>query len=140
MQEAIQRLAQDIGRVEEYIRNLQQAANTLLSELEDVRLSREALERLKNYDDDEILFNLARRGHIYIPGKINSENKKVIAHIGGEYLMEMDIDQALKILIDKEGDIKNALNKVNQDMQEAVKLHQSLQQKLAQMIQSTQKG
>jgi len=136
--EAVERLVSDINRVEEYIRSLQQNANIVLAELEELRIAREALEQLKVYKGEEALLALDRRGHVMARGIITSKDR-VIANIGGEFLMEIPIDEAIKIIAAKEGDLRNALNAINQEISSAYSLYERLRATLSQLVEEAEK-
>lgn len=136
--EAVERLVSDINRVEEYIRSLQQNANIVLAELEELRIAREALEQLKVYKGEEALLALDRRGHVMARGIITSKDR-VIANIGGEFLMEVPIDEAIKIIAAKEGDLRNALNAINQEISSAYSLYERLRATLSQLVEEAEK-
>ncbi|MDT7888481.1 MAG: prefoldin subunit alpha [Desulfurococcales archaeon] len=136
--EAVERLVSDINRVEEYIRSLQQNANIVLAELEELRIAREALEQLKLYKGEEALLALDRRGHVMARGVITGRDK-VIANIGGEFLMEVPIDEAIKIITAKEGDLRNALNAINQELSSAYTLYERLRRALSQIVEEAEK-
>ncbi len=136
--EAVERLVSDINRVEEYIRSLQQNANIVLAELEELRIAREALEQLKVYKGEEALLALDRRGHVMARGVITTKDK-VIANIGGEFLMEVPIDEAIKIIVAKESDLRNALNAINQEMSSAYTLYERLRAALSRVVEEAEK-
>ncbi len=136
--EAVGRLVSDINRVEDYIRSLQQNANIVLAELEELRIAREALEQLKLYKGEEALLALDRRGHVMAKGVITSRDR-VIANIGGEYLMEIPIDEAIKIITAKEGDLRNTLNAINQEISSAYSLYERLRATLSQIVEEAEK-
>jgi len=136
--EAVERLVSDINRVEEYIRSLQQNANIVLAELEELRIAREALEHLKLYRGEEALLALDRRGHVMARGVITSRDR-VVANIGREYLMEVPIDEAIKIVSAKEGDLRNALNAINQEISSAYSLYERLRTTLSQLVEEAEK-
>lgn len=136
--EAVERLVSDINRVEEYIRSLQQNINIVVAELEELRIAREALEQLKVYKGEEALLALDRRGHVMAKGVITSKDR-VIASIGGEYLMEISIDDAMKIIASKEGDLRNTLNALNQEMASAYSLYERLRATLSRIVEEAEK-
>lgn len=136
--EAVERLISDINRVEEYIRSLQQNAKIVLAELEELRIAREALEQLKMYKGEEALLALDRRGHVMARGVITAKDK-VIANIGGEFLMEVPIDEAIKIIVAKESDLRNALNAINQEISSAYTLYERLRAALSQIVEEAEK-
>lgn len=136
--EAVERLVSDINRVEEYIRSLQQNINIVVAELEELRIAREALEQLKVYKGEEALLALDRRGHVMAKGVITSKDR-VIASIGGEFLMEISIDDAMKIIASKEGDLRNTLNALNQEMASAYSLYERLRATLSRIVEEAEK-
>lgn len=136
--EAVERLVSDINRVEEYIRSLQQNANIVLAELEELRIAREALEQLKLYKGEEALLALDRRGHVMAKGIITGKDK-VVASIGGDFLMELPIDEAIKIVTAKEGDLRNTLNAINQEISSAYALYEKLRATLSRLIEEAEK-
>jgi prefoldin alpha subunit len=136
--EAVGRLVSDINRVEEYIRSLQQNINIVVAELEELRIAREALEQLKVYKGEEALLALDRRGHVMAKGVITSKDR-VIASIGGEFLMEISIDDAMKIIASKEGDLRNTLNALNQEMASAYSLYERLRATLSRIVEEAEK-
>ncbi|MEZ0290409.1 MAG: prefoldin subunit alpha [Sulfolobales archaeon] len=129
----IEALVAELGRVEEYIKVLQQNLGVILQEIEEIRLAREALEGIKTYQSQEVLIGVDRRGHIYIKGSIVSRDV-VLTHIGGEYLTELPVDQALKILDEKESDLRKALESLTQEISEARQVYERLYNTLNTLI------
>lgn len=136
--EAVERIASDMGRVEEYIKALQQNASLVVAELDELRIAREALEQLKSYKGEEALLALDRRGHVMARGIVTSK-EKVIANIGGDFHMELPIDDALKIISLREGDLRNALNTINQEIAEAYALYERLRESLSKLVEEAGK-
>ncbi|MGC9009080.1 MAG: prefoldin subunit alpha [Sulfolobales archaeon] len=132
-EQRIQALAAELSRVEEYLRILQQNLSILLQEIEEISIAREALEGLKKFQSNEILMGVDRRGHVYVKGMVTSKDK-VLAHIGGEYLAEVSIDEALKILDNKESDLRKSLEALNQEIVEASRLYERLQTALSSLL------
>ncbi len=132
-EQRIQALATELSRVEEYLRVLQQNLGILLQEIEEISIAREALEGLRKFQSNEILIGVDRRGHVYVKGMVTSKDK-VLAHIGGEYLAEVSIDEALKILDNKESDLRKSLEALNQEIVEASRLYERLQTALSSLL------
>jgi len=132
-EQKIQALAIELSRVEEYLRALQQNLGILLQEIEEISIAREALEGLRKFQSNEILMGIDRRGHVYVKGMVASKDK-VLAHIGGEYLAEVSIDEALKILDNKESDLRKSLEALNQEIVETSRLYERLQAALSNLL------
>jgi len=137
-EQKIQALATELSRVEEYLRVLQQNLGIILQEIEEINIAREALEGLRKFQSTEILMGIDRRGHVYVKGVVTSKDK-VLAHIGGEYLAEVSIDDALKILSDKESDLRKSLEVLNQEIAEASRLYERLQTALSSLLSEREK-
>lgn len=134
----IEAIVAELGRLEDYIRTLQQNTGIVLQEIEEIRLAREALEGLKRFPAEEVLIGVDRRGHIYVKGAVSSR-ETVLAHIGGEYLVELPVDDALKILDEKEKDLREALESLNQEISKAAQLYERLQSTLASLLSQREK-
>jgi len=137
-EQKIQALATELSRVEEYLRVLQQNLGIILQAIEEINIAREALEGLRKFQSTEILMGIDRRGHVYVKGVVTSKDK-VLAHIGGEYLAEVSIDDALKILSDKESDLRKSLEVLNQEIAEASRLYERLQTALSSLLSEREK-
>jgi prefoldin alpha subunit len=134
----IEALVAELGRVEEYLRVLQQNLGVILQELEEIRIAREALEGLKNYSSNEILISVDRRGLVYVKGLVSSRDV-VLTHIGGEYLTELPLERAFKILEEKESDLKKALDSLNQEINEARQVYERLYNALNTLIEERER-
>lgn len=137
-QQRIQALATELSRVEEYLRVLQQNLGIILQEIEEISIAREALEGLRKFQSNEVLVGIDRRGHVYVKGLVGSR-EKVLAHIGGEYLAEISIEEALKILDMKESDLRRSLEVLNQEISEVAQLYERLQDALSALLAERQR-
>jgi prefoldin alpha subunit len=135
----IEALVSELGRLEDHLRALQQNASIILQEINEIKIAKEALEGIKKYSVEDVLISIDRRGHVYLKGSVSSRDI-VLAHIGGEYLAEVSIDDAMKILDDKESELRKALETLNQEMNEVAQLYERLQNTLVALLAEREKS
>lgn len=127
----------ELSEVKKYVDRLQGSIAQLASELQEIRLSRGALEELSGKSSLETLISLDRRGHTYVRGVI-SDVKSVIAHIGSDYYAEVPVELAIKLLDKKENDVIQALRMVENELNKALVYYQQLQEILNKVLRSQQ--
>lgn len=127
----------ELSEVKKYVDRLQGSIAQLASELQEIRLSRGALEELSGKSSLETLISLDRRGHTYVRGVI-SDVKSVIAHIGSDYYAEVPVELAIKLLDKKENDVIQALRMVENELNKALAYYQQLQEILNKVLRSQQ--
>ncbi|MCX8186324.1 MAG: prefoldin subunit alpha [Sulfolobales archaeon] len=127
----------ELSEVRKYVERLQGTMSQLASELQEIRLSRTAIEELLNKGSLETLISLDGRGHTYVRGVI-SEVKSVIAHIGSNYYAEVSSDLAIKLLNDKEGDALQALRMIEGELNKVLTYYQQLQETLNKVLKEQQ--
>jgi prefoldin alpha subunit len=127
----------ELSEVKKYVDRLQGSIAQLASELQEIRLSRGALEELSGKSSLETLISLDRRGHTYVRGVI-SDVKSVIAHIGSDYYAEVPVELAIKLLDKKENDVIQALRMVENELNKALAYYQQLQEVLNKVLRSQQ--
>jgi prefoldin alpha subunit len=127
----------ELSEVKKYVDRLQGSIAQLASELQEIRLSRGALEELSGKSSLETLISLDRRGHTYVRGVI-SDVKSVIAHIGSNYYAEVPVELAIKLLDKKENDVIQALRMVENELNKALAYYQQLQEVLNKVLRSQQ--
>ncbi|MCS7108188.1 MAG: prefoldin subunit alpha [Sulfolobales archaeon] len=127
----------ELSEVRKYVERLQGTMSQLASELQEIRLSRAAIEELLNKGSLETLISLDGRGHTYVRGVI-SEVKSVIAHIGSNYYAEVNSDLAIKLLNDKEGDALQALRMIEGELNKVLTYYQQLQETLNKVLKEQQ--
>jgi prefoldin alpha subunit len=127
----------ELSEVKKYVDRLQGSIAQLASELQEIRLSRGALEELSGKSSLETLISLDRRGHTYVRGVI-SDVKSVIAHIGSDYYAEVPVELAIKLLDKKENDVIQALRMVENELNKALVYYQQLQEVLNKVLRSQQ--
>lgn len=127
----------ELSEVRKYVERLQGTMSQLASELQEIRLSRTAIEELLNKGSLETLISLDGRGHTYVRGVI-SEVKSVIAHIGSNYYAEVNSDLAIKLLNDKEGDALQALRMIEGELNKVLTYYQQLQETLNKVLKEQQ--
>ncbi|MEM0453416.1 MAG: prefoldin subunit alpha [Sulfolobales archaeon] len=130
-------LVLELSEVRKYVERLQSTISQLASELQEIRLSRAAIEELLNRGSIETLISLDGRGHTYVRGVI-SEVKSVVAHIGSNYYAEVGSDLAIKLLNDKESDVLQALRMVEGELNKVLTYYQQLQETLNKVLREQQ--
>ena len=136
----VQALLYRISELENYINQLNSTLNALLREIEEIRLARSAIDAVKETKDVSVLIALDRRGHVFAQGTVTSGDK-FITHIGSEYYALLPPEKTLKILDEKENDLRKAITTVQTELSKASKLYENLQRTLATLAEaSRQKG
>ncbi len=130
-------LVVELSEVKKYVDRLQGSIAQLASELQEIRLSRGAVEELSGKSSLETLISLDRRGHTYVRGVI-SDVKSVVAHIGSNYYAEVPVELAVKLLDKKENDVIQALRMVENELNKALTYYQQLQEVLSKALKSQQ--
>ncbi len=130
-------LVLELGEVRKYVERLQDTVSQLISELQEIRLSRGAIEELVSKEGLETLISLDRRGHTYVRGVV-SNVKSVIAHIGSNYYAEVSGELAIKLLNDKEGDVMKALRMAEGELNKVLAYYQQLQETLGKVLKEQQ--
>ena len=130
-------LVVELSEVKKYVDRLQDSIAQLASELQEIRLSRGAVEELSGKSSLETLISLDRRGHTYVRGVI-SDVKSVVAHIGSNYYAEVPVELAVKLLDKKENDVMQALRMVENELNKALTYYQQLQEVLSKALKSQQ--
>ncbi|MEM0361733.1 MAG: prefoldin subunit alpha [Sulfolobales archaeon] len=130
-------LVLELSEVRKYVERLQATISQLASELQEIRMSKAAIEELVNKGSLETLISLDGRGHTYVKGVI-TEVKSVIAHIGSNYYAEVGSDLAIKLLNDKEGDVMRALRMVEGELNKVLTYYQQLQGALNRILKEQQ--
>jgi len=133
----INALVVELSEVKKYVDRLQDSIAQLASELQEIRLSRGAVEELSGKSSLETLISLDRRGHTYVRGVI-SDVKSVVAHIGSNYYAEVPVELAVKLLDKKENDVIQALRMVENELNKALTYYQQLQEVLNKALKSQQ--
>lgn len=133
----VESLVAELAEIRKYIESLQNTISQLASELQEIRLSKSALEALSGRRDVDTLISLDRRGHTYVRGLI-TEVKSVVAHIGSNYYAEVPVEVAVKLLNEKEGDVMRALQSVEGELNKVVSYYQQLQEALGKALKAQQ--
>lgn len=129
----VESLIAELAEVKRYVDRLQGTIAQLASELQEVKLSRGALEELSSLGSIESLISLDRRGHTYVKGVI-SNTGSVVAHIGSNYYAEVPIDVAIRLLNNKEGDIVRSLQAVQLELNKILTYYQQLQEAVSRVL------
>jgi prefoldin alpha subunit len=112
------------------IERLEALINELSSMLEDLRRSREAIDKISEAGETEALVPLSSRGAVFAKSMI-TDSKRFIVHLGGDVYGEMGPEEAMKLLLGLEGEISASLNKLASQYNKEVEQYNALQQVLA---------
>ncbi len=135
----VEALVAELAEVRKYVESLQNSIAQLASELQEIRISREALEYISSQPGGgETLISLDRRGHTYVKGVI-SETRLVVAHIGSNYYAEVPVDLAVKLLNEKESDVMRSLQMVQGELNKILTYYHQLQEAINKALREQQK-
>ena len=127
----------DVGAVMEQlavlrrsIERLEALVNELSSMVEDLRKTREAIDRLTRTSSPEVLVPLSNRGAVFAKARI-TDTEKFIVHLGGDVYGEITPEEAMNMLLELEGETNTSLNKLASQLNKEIEQYQALQQILA---------
>lgn len=129
----LESLIAELAEIKKYVESLQNTITQLAAELQEVRLSRGALEALSNLGSIESLISLDRRGHTYVKGVIGATNT-VVAHIGSNYYAEVPVAVAIKLLNDKESDVMKSIQLVQGELNKVLTYYHQLQELISRAL------
>lgn len=135
----VQALLYRLSELENYINQLNSTLNTLLKEIEEIRLARTAINAVRESENVNVLIALDRRGHVFAQGMVTSGNE-FITHIGSEYYALLPPEKTLRILDEKEDDLRKAITTVQTELSKASKLYENLQRTLATLAEASRRG
>lgn len=109
-----------------YIGALQTQIDQLTSELAEIRSSEELISELKTKKPDEVLAPADRRGHVMIRA-LPKVKEAVVTHIGQDLYVEVPLEKAISILLEKEKDVRNLLSSLQKELAKATQYYQQLE-------------
>ncbi len=122
VEEAITRLAE----LRKYIEAIQAQIDQATAELEEIRSSTNVITELRKGNVKEFLAPTDRRGHVLLRVSVLS-NDRVITHVGLEYFTEVKLEKAIEILTIKEKEVRNALRKMQEELNRVTAIYKQLQ-------------
>ena len=94
-------LLQHAANLERYIENLRQAIAIANEKLSKTREARESLKKTSSYDKNEFLVAVDGYGNAFVKTRVDAKAKPIV-HLGIDVYAEMTVEEAEKILLERE--------------------------------------
>jgi len=125
-------LAQQIAGLQRQINGLQQLVEEFSGRLAIVRAAREAVSKLKEKGEAEVLVTADMEGNALFKAKVSG---KPIIHLGLNVYAEVPFEKAEEILSEKERTIVTYIGRLQEELREKLKEHRKLQELLYMLAQ-----
>ncbi len=129
---------QQLASMERYLNNLQKLIESVGNSLADARVARQALERLKQGPEGEVLVATDRTGNVLLKSRLSPEDP--IVHLGLDVYAQIPLEKALEILSRREKAVEAQLNQLQKELADKAKEFQRLQQLAAALSQQAQQA
>ena len=129
-------ILQQLAGMERYLNNLQRLLETIGNTLADMRIAKQALERTKTYEREELLVSTDRTGSVLLKARLDKEEP--IVHLGLDVYAQIPTDKAIEILSRREKEIEAQLKQLQNEIAEKAREYQRLQQLAAALSQAQQ--
>lgn len=119
-------LVQTIDRLEKYIEGLREIIENLNDRLIETRTASEGIKRIQEGGFKEVLISIDRHGNSLIKLKGEVEDKAIV-HLGLGIYVENNFSDAIKLLEQREQEIRAEIEKVSKELEYRTKEYQRLQ-------------
>jgi prefoldin alpha subunit len=133
----LQTKVMQIRYLEEYLEDLSNRENVAVSTLNDVQNATDTIEELAKGKNLEAMVYIG--GGMYSPSTMGV-TEKVLVNVGQNIVIEKNLENAQIFLQEKKSEIKNALNELGQQKQQAAYTLQRLRENVEGTIRKRQSG
>ncbi|MGC8678569.1 MAG: prefoldin subunit alpha [Fervidicoccaceae archaeon] len=119
-------LVQTIDRLEKYIEGLKEVIEDLNERLIETRTAAEGIKRIQQGEIGEVLISIDRYGNslIRLKGKVED---KALVHLGLGIYVENSFGEAIRLLEQREQEIKGEIERVSKELEYRTREYQRLQ-------------
>ncbi|MGB9784882.1 MAG: prefoldin subunit alpha [Fervidicoccaceae archaeon] len=119
-------LVQTIDRLEKYIEGLKEVIEDLNERLIETRTAAEGIKRIQQGEIGEVLISIDRYGNslIRLKGKVED---KALVHLGLGIYVENSFEEAIRLLEQREQEIKGEIERVSKELEYRTNEYQRLQ-------------
>jgi len=140
LQQAVSQLATQIEELKKYIEIAQNRVLAIQNEINEIRMSLEAINSLEKASFNEAILALDRRGYAFIKATIPPQ-KSILVTIGNDYVVALPLDKARNLLNAREKDLISMLRDAEADLKKLLDLYNQMNRKLREYLAAlTQSG
>jgi len=125
-----------IRYLEEYLEDLANRENVAIATLNDVQNAEDTIEELAKGKNFETMTYIG--GGMYTPSKIDA-TEKILVNVGENVVIEKNLQNAQIFIQEKKSEIKNALNEIGQQKQQAAYALQRLRENVESKLRKRQR-
>jgi prefoldin alpha subunit len=133
----LQTKVMQVRYLEGYLEDLANRENVAMSTLNDIQNAEDTIEELEKGKKLETMVYIG--GGMYTPSKMGA-TKKVLVNVGQNVVVEKNLENAQTFLREKKSDIKDALNEIGQQKQQAAYTLQRLREDVEGTLRKRQSG
>jgi prefoldin alpha subunit len=136
---SVEQLLVEVERLKRSIDTLQSALLEINESILSIDSAKKSIEIMKSQDKYEFLVTIDKKG--YLVGKINNILKdKVLVRLGSKFYVEIDLENALKILERREEELKKVSQSLQAELAKQLQYYNQLVDLLNQIQAQAQKG
>lgn len=129
---------QQLASLERYLNDLQRLVESVGNTLVDTRVAKQALQKMKEYEQKELLVSTDRTGSVLL--KTILKNEDPIVHLGLNVYVQMPVDKAVELLEKREKAIESQLESLQKELADKAREYERLQQLVAVLSQQAQQA